>query len=106
MDNSYEEKFAQRLSELRMKKGVSAREMSLSLGQNGNYINHIENRQVLPSMFAFFNICDYLDITPQEFFAFDNPAPQCYNEILTDLKKLSELERSSLQTIIQSMANK
>ncbi|MDO5548896.1 MAG: helix-turn-helix transcriptional regulator [Eubacteriales bacterium] len=106
MDQSYEERFAERLTGLRMNKGVSAREMSLALGQSVNYINHIENKKVLPSMVAFFNICDYLDITPQEFFAFDNPAPQCYNEILTDLKKLSELERSSLQTIIQSMANK
>ena len=56
----YENDFAKRLSELRIQKGVSARDMSLSLGQNSGYINHIENRQAYPSIPVFFNICEYL----------------------------------------------
>lgn len=39
-----EETFASRLTSLREQKKVSAREMSLDLGQNGSYINRIENR--------------------------------------------------------------
>ena len=46
--------------------GVSARDMSLSLGQSESYINKIENKRTLPSMTGFFYICDYLNITPQE----------------------------------------
>ena len=38
-----EEKFAERLAELRIAKGVSARDMSLSIGQSAGYINNIEN---------------------------------------------------------------
>ena len=34
--------FSQRLSELRINKDVSARDMSLSIGQNHGYINNIE----------------------------------------------------------------
>ncbi|HJC25703.1 MAG TPA: helix-turn-helix domain-containing protein, partial [Candidatus Eisenbergiella merdavium] len=49
-------------------KGVSARDMSLSLGQANNYINTIENGKSLPSMQSFFNICEFFDISPQEFF--------------------------------------
>lgn len=49
----YENDFSIRLAALRQKKGVSARDMSLSLGQNSGYINHIENRQALPSMAVF-----------------------------------------------------
>ena len=64
----YENDFSIRLAALRQKKGVSARDMSLSLGQNSGYINHIENRQALPSMAVFFNICEYLEISPEEFF--------------------------------------
>ena len=60
--------FVRRLVELRMNKGVSAREMSLSMGQSPGYINNIENGVNLPSMTAFFDICDYLRITPKEFF--------------------------------------
>lgn len=43
-----EEKFAERLAQLRTQKGVSAREMSLSLGQSAGYINNIENKNSLP----------------------------------------------------------
>lgn len=35
--------FCKRLVELRMNKGVSARDMSLSIGQSPGYINNIEN---------------------------------------------------------------
>ena len=37
--------FPERLVELRNQKGVSARDMSLSLGQSESYINKIENRR-------------------------------------------------------------
>lgn len=63
----YEDFFCERLSQLRREKEVSARDMSLSLGQNVNYINTIENHNSLPSMTAFFYICDYLRITPSQF---------------------------------------
>lgn len=58
------EAFSKRLVQLRMAKGVSARDMSLSLGQNPGYINSIENNKTFPSMSNFFEICDYLNITP------------------------------------------
>ena len=64
----YEDFFPQRLAQLRMKKGVSARDMSLSIGQANNYINSIENKKTMPSMQSFFYICEFLNITPQEFF--------------------------------------
>ena len=51
----YEKEFSKRLCELRLEKGVSAREMSLSLGQSASYINRIENgkkdRGIMPSKF-------------------------------------------------------
>ena len=64
--------FAKRLLELRTAKGVSAREMSLSLGQAAGYINNIENSNNLPSMAMFFEICEYLEISPQEFFDYSD----------------------------------
>ncbi len=66
----YEEKFAERLTQLRLLQKVSCREMSLALGQSEGYINKIENRKSLPSMQVFFYICFYLHVTPGEFFAF------------------------------------
>lgn len=37
----YEDFFAERLNYLRVQKKVSAREMSLALGQNESYINRV-----------------------------------------------------------------
>ena len=65
----YEEFFSRRLAQLRAQKGVSAREMSLAIGQNSSYINRIENQRAFPSMQGFFYICEYLGITPGAFFA-------------------------------------
>ncbi len=56
----YEDFVPERLAKLRALKGVSARDMSLSLGQANNYINNIENKKSLPAMQSFFYICEYL----------------------------------------------
>ena len=56
----YDEKFVKRMTQLRMEKGVSARDMSLSIGQNPGYINNIESGKALPSMANFFYISGYL----------------------------------------------
>ena len=50
----YEDFVPERLAKLRLQKGVSARDMSLSLGQANNYINNIENKKSLPAMQSFF----------------------------------------------------
>ena len=50
---------ADRIRILRNEKGISAREMSLALGQNVNYINLIENGKRSPSFELFFDICDF-----------------------------------------------
>ena len=51
----YEEQFSKRLTELRTQKGVSARDMSLSIGQNPGYIRAIESGTAFPTMANFFS---------------------------------------------------
>lgn len=63
-----ENAFGARLAKLRSKRNVTAREMSLAIGQNPSYINRIENGLNYPSMQGFFFICEYLGIRPAEFF--------------------------------------
>ena len=50
----YEDFVPERLAKLRTQKGVSARDMSLSLGQANNYINNIENKNVTSRYAVFF----------------------------------------------------
>lgn len=65
IDDKY---ISDRIANLRSAMNVSARDMSLSLGQSPNYINNIENHKALPSMAMFLIICDYLKVFPKEFF--------------------------------------
>ena len=93
------ENFGARLSELRVGGGQnSAREMSLALGQNPSYINRIENGKALPSMQGFFSICDYLKITPAEFFNDEVEQP---GEIRALVEKLQKLPQEQLRLVEQ-----
>lgn len=86
---NYSEWFSTRLAQLRQEKGVSARDMSLSLGQSESYINKIENKRTLPSMTGFFYICEYLNVEPYEFFDSGNPSPTKTNQLVKEIDKLS-----------------
>ena len=99
----YEEIFAERLAKLRIARNVSAREMSLDIGQNESYINRIENKLAYPSMQTFFYICEYLKITPEEFFAVDNPEPEQFKVIMEDLKALTHEQRMHIHEIVKEL---
>jgi transcriptional regulator with XRE-family HTH domain len=100
----YEEKFPLRLAQLRGQKGVSARAMSLDIGQNEGYINNIESGKALPSMAGFFYICEYLGIEPKDFLDFDTEAPNKLAELLPYLKKLNNDQLNSILTIVKDLA--
>lgn len=96
----------ERIAELRMQKGVSARDMSLSLGQSESYINKIENRRTLPSMAGFLYICEYFNISPREFFDTSAHSPQQAREIRRELEKLTPLQAEHILQVIQDLAKK
>ena len=102
----YEEFFVERLSSLRNQKNVSAREMSLALGQNESYINRIENRLAFPSMQVFFYICEYFQITPQEFFDEKNPAPGKINQISEEIKNLDDIQLDTIIAVVKVLHHK
>lgn len=99
----FEEFFFERLTSLRNQKNVSAREMSLALGQNESYINRIENRLAFPSMQVFFYICEYFQITPQEFFDEKNPAPGKISQISEEIKHLDDLQLDTVISVIKGL---
>ena len=99
----FEELFYDRLIKLRTEKKVSAREMSLDIGQSPGYINGLENRNGFPSMQLFFYICEYLGVTPSEFFDEGNNHPIEYRELLKDLDTLSEENRRNVLAIVQGL---
>lgn len=102
----YEDFFADRITFLRMQKNVSAREMSLAIGQNSSYINRIENKQALPSMTAFFYICDYFRISPKDFFDTDVANPPLVNEILNEMKYLDNTQLNTVLAVSKGLRHK
>lgn len=95
--------FALRLAKLRQQKGLSAQRMSRMLGMADNYIASIENRKTFPSMEMFGYICEYLDITPQEFFEEENDCPERLRELLAEAKKLSPDSLELLLSVAKKM---
>ncbi len=98
------EDFSKRIAALRIAKGVSARDMSLSIGQSPGYINNIENGVNFPSMAAFFYICDYLDITPKDFFDMDTPNPAKINDLLSAVQGLRDEQLDNLIAIAKGLS--
>lgn len=102
----YKEEFTLRLARLRNKKNASARDMSLSIGQNPGYINNIESGKALPSMSVFFSICEYLGVTPAEFFETEVRYPEKIRSITENLAFLDEASLDSLAHIVKKLSNK
>lgn len=98
------EKFIKRLVDLRIAKGVSARDMSLSIGQSAGYINNIENGINFPSMTAFFYICDYFGITPKDFFDTEVPNPAKANDLLAAAQGLNNEQLDNLIAIAKGLS--
>lgn len=101
-----EKDFSMRLSKLREKKGVSARDMSLSIGQNPGYINNIETGKSMPSLAGIFYICDYLGLTPAEFFDIGSENPARLKDLIGYLKLLDDEQLESVTAIVKSLAKK
>lgn len=101
----YEEFTQNRIAQLRMQRDVSARDMSLSLGQNNSYINQIENRKALPSLQGLFYICEYFGITPQQFFDEGDRCPVQLAELVEDMKKLDAATLSHVSAIVKDILN-
>lgn len=98
-----EKDFSLRLAQLRNKAGVSARDMSLSMGQNPGYINNIESGKSMPSLSGIFYICEYLGITPSEFFDLESENPNRLRSLINDLKKLNDRQLENIASIVKDM---
>lgn len=102
----YENDFYKRLYQLRVQRGVSARDMSLSLGQNAGYINSIENGNSMPSMKMFFYICEYLEVTPSEFFDISVERPEKISNIIFNLRKLNSEQIDNIDFLISELVKR
>lgn len=87
MDQQY---IRERISELRTKKNISEYRMSTDLGHSKSYIQSISSGRSLPSMGEFLYICEYLGVTPKEFFDVGISEPQLVRELYELTRNMSE----------------
>ena len=96
----------ERITQLRLQKGVSEYQMSYDLGHSRGYIYNISSGKALPPFKEFFAICDYFGITPQQFFDDTNQNPELIQKALTGMKRLDEDDMLILLGIINRLLKK
>ncbi len=95
-----------RISELRLKKGVSEYKMSLDLGHSKSYIQSISSGKALPSFMEFLYICEYLGVTPREFFDTDSREPQLVCRLTELARGLTKADLCALINMAERLADR
>ena len=103
MDETY---IRQRITELRMKKGVSEYRMSTDMGRSKNYIQGITSGRSLPSLSEFLYMCEYLGITPRDFFDTNLENPALLQEVIEALKGLDDEDLTLMMGNIKRLHKK
>ena len=96
--------FGLRLAQIRVKKDISARALSIAIKQTHSYIHNIEAGCSYPTMPIFFKICEKLEITPSEFFNVDLPEPYLIQKICTACKFLNSDQLAAFLRITEELA--
>ncbi len=99
----YEDFVRERITQLRLKKGVSEYQMSYDLGHSRGYVYNISSGKALPPMKEFFAICDYFGISPQQFFDTDTQYPELIQKAVEGMLQLSESDILMLLGIINRL---
>ncbi|MDY4966364.1 MAG: helix-turn-helix transcriptional regulator [Dysosmobacter sp.] len=93
----------ERITQLRLRKGVSEYQMSYDLGHSRGYIYNISSGKALPPMKEFLAICDYFEITPQQFFDTSSQNPELLQKALEGMRQLSESDMLMLLGLINRL---
>lgn len=101
-----EEFIRERITQLRLRKGVSEYQMSYDLGHSRGYVYNISSGKALPPMKEFLAICDYFEITPQQFFDAESAQPELVQKALEGMCRLSERDMLMLLGLIERLGEK
>lgn len=92
-----------RITQLRINKNVSEYQMSLDLGHSKSYIQSISSGRAMPSMGEFLAICDYLEVTPQDFFDEQTANPVLKNNLVNEISSLSDHDMNLILELVKRM---
>ena len=92
-----------RITQLRLQKGVSEYQMSYDLGHSHSYIYNISSGKSLPPMAEFLQICDYFGISPSQFFDDSSENPALLQTATEELRKLNDADLMLMTRIIRRL---
>lgn len=92
-----------RITSLRLQKGVSEYAMSYALGHNKSYINNISVGRSMPSIKELIAICEYLEIRLSDFFDEEQTSPTYIRKIIEGAKALDEEDQLFILNSIQRL---
>lgn len=95
-----------RITELRLEADISEHQLSLELGRSKSYIQSISSGRTSPSLSALFEICNYFNITPLEFFDSEIENPELMHNIIANLKQLSNDDLEFFNYALEKYINK
>ena len=93
----------ERITALRLKKGVSEYQMSYDLGHSRGYVYNISSGKALPPLKEFFAICDYFGLTPAQFFDEGTQNPELIQKAVSGMKRLNEADLLMLLGLINRL---
>lgn len=92
-----------RITQLRLRKGVSEYRMSYDLGHSRGYVHNISSGKATPPMKEFLAICEYFEFTPQQFFDEGTQSPELIQKAINGMKQLNEDDMLMLLGIINRL---
>ncbi len=95
-----------RITQLRLQKGVSEYQMSYDLGHSRSYIYNISSGKSLPPLAEFLQICEYFGIAPSQFFDDSCSTPILFQTAVDEIKQLDEKDLSLIIEIIRRLKRK
>ncbi len=95
-----------RMTELRIKKGVSEYKMSTDLGHSKSYIQSISSGRALPSLTEFLYMCEYFGITPSQFFDDNMNEPILVQQLCNIVREMSDKDLLALIYIADRLNEK
>lgn len=101
------EKFIrERITQLRLKKGLSESKLSEDIGQARNYCHQVVSGRIYPNIRPFFRLLKRLEVTPKDFFDTSLEDPSLVHEVYQEMCELPKDDLEMTLLFIRRLKNK
>ena len=90
----------------RFERGLTQQDIADHLNVSVKSVSRWENGVNMPSMTAFFYICDFLHVTPEEFFSYETPNPLKTRDTYDLFCQLNDRQHDLVQSLIIEITRK